>query len=404
MLNIRSLRELKKENVIGKKFLVRVDFNVPIDENGIVKDFNRIDAAKETIRYIIDNGGKAILCSHLGRPKGKRVKELTLRPIADALSARISKQVDFVDDCIGEKVIKNVNKMKDGQILLLENLRFYNEEEGYAKKSQLGEEAQLNIDFAKELANNYDFFVNDAFAAMHRAHASITGVVEQGNLPAYAGFLVEKELEILLPLVNPGDNSIAIIGGGKLKEKIGSIESVASKYSNVILGGVVSNVFLSINHDVGYSLTKEKKDDKDYRDNAKNILMQFDNIILPKKVIIAKSDFSEKKTIDIIKGVPYGYSIFDDLIDSETLNLVANANVVVWCGPLGLFEKGFKDGNYDLGKAIESNKDGITVIGGGETAEAAGRIKVTHISTGGGATLELLTKGTLPGLDVLQKK
>jgi len=384
----KTIRDFDYHN---KKVLVRVDFNVPL-EDGNISDDTRITAALPTINYLIEQGAAVILCSHLGRPKGEAKPELSLKPIAEHLSQLVSVPVNFVEDTIGEKAIKAANELKYGEILVLENTRF------------LAGEKKNDPAVAKGLADLAELFVNDAFGTAHRAHASNVGVAE--FLPAAAGFLLEKEIEFLdNALSDPEKPFVAILGGAKISDKIGVIENLMDKADHVLVGGGMANTFYwAQGYDVADSLV-----DEDALETARELLKTGDNRIhLPIDVVIADgfSNEANKKTIST-GNVPEGWRILD--IGPETIESfgkkVLKAGTVVWNGPMGVFEfSEFAVGTFKLaGKVAECA--GVTIIGGGDSAAAVmdtGLVdKITHISTGGGASLQMLEGKELPGLAVL---
>jgi len=383
----------------GKRVLVRVDFNVPI-ENGVVGDDTRIRAAIPTLKYILDQNPKAIiLMSHLGRPKGGSAPEFSLAPIAPALADLLGTEVHFVDDCVGEKADKAVADLPQGGVLLLENTRFYKGEE------------KNDTDLAKQLAKHGDVYVNDAFGSAHRAHSSTYGVAEL--LPAVAGLLMEKEIDYLATtLESPQRPFIAILGGAKVSDKIAVIEALLGKVDALLIGGGMANTFFKAQGvAMGNSLVEA-----DAIETAKSLLEKSDGkLILPIDAVIGDSfsNDAQKKTIHISDGVPDGWSIYD--IGSESIQLFGQklngAKTVVWNGPMGVFEmSNFATGTFSIAQLLadETAKGAVTIIGGGDSAAAVEESgladKITHISTGGGASLEMLEGKTLPGVDILKDR
>lgn len=397
MLNKKTVEDLKVE---GKRVLVRCDFNVPMDDNSKITDDTRIVSALPTINYLIENGGKVILMSHLGRPKGEVNLKYSLEPVANRLSELLNKAVIFAKDdkVISEDVKEIVNNMNNGDVVLLENTRFRNEE----KKN---DEA-----FAKELASLGDLFVNDAFGTSHRSHASNVGV--SSFLPSAVGFLVKKEIEVMgKALENPERPFVAILGGAKVSDKIGVIENLLEKVDTILIGGGMAYTFLKAKgYGIGTSLLEEDK-----LDLAGDLLKKADEkdvrILLPVDVVVAKEfkNDTEFKTVKID-------SISDDMmgldIGTGTVKLfsqvIKDAKTVVWNGPMGVFEmENFKIGTEAIAKAMAETK-AITIIGGGDSASAVEKAgfkdKMTHISTGGGASLEFLEGKELPGIAAISEK
>ena len=388
-MNKKTVKDL---NVKGKKVLVRVDFNVPLDNTQNITDDRRIVSALPTIRYLLDHGAAVILMSHLGRPKAQARPEFSLAPVATRLSELLGQPIHMVPDCVGPEVEAAVAAMKPGDVVLLENLRFHNEE----TKNDPG--------FAKQLASLADLYVNDAFGTAHRAHASTEGVTHY--LPAAAGFLMEKELDFLGTAVeSPEHPFVAILGGAKISDKIGVIDNLLGKVDKLIIGGGMANTFLKAQgHAIGDSLVED-----DSLDNARALLRQGgDKLILPVDVVVADS-FANDARKQVVKSdaVPAGWRILDIGPDTVKLfsDIVAAAKTVVWNGPMGVFEfPEFAKGTFALAHTLAGIK-AITIIGGGDSAaaiEQAGLAdKITHISTGGGASLEFLEGKTLPGVAAL---
>ena len=391
-------KTVKDIDVAGKRVLVRVDFNVPLDKNGNVSDDTRIRAALPTINYLTEQKAKVILISHLGRPKGKVDQKYTMDPVAKRLSELMGRAVMKVDDCIGDAPQAAIERMEGGDVVLLENVRFYPEEEKNDEK------------FARQLANLADIFVNDAFGAAHRAHASTEGVAE--FLPAVAGFLMEKELEMLGRLLaNPERPFAAIIGGAKVSDKIAVISNLLDKVDILIIGGGMANTFLKAQgYDVGKSLLETDKVDlaKGLMGEAKNKGVK---LLLPVDVVVAlaAAPDSEQKTVPVDQ-IPAEWMALD--IGPESIGRFAEAlktaKTVVWNGPMGVFEmEPFARGTEATARAL-AEIDATTVIGGGDSVSAVKKAgladKMTHISTGGGASLEFLEGKELPGVAALQDK
>ena len=377
---------------------MRVDFNVPLDDKLNITDDMRIRAALPTIKYAIDKGAKVILMSHLGRPDGKVVDSMRLTPVAERLGDLLGKKVIKTDDCVGDAVKKTVAAMKPGDVVLLENLRFHAEEE---KDDPV---------FAKELALLGDVFVNDAFGTAHRAHASTEGVTKY--LPSVAGFLMEKEIEYLGRAVdNPERPFVAILGGAKVKDKIKVIDNLLNKVDALLIGGGMAYTFLKAE---GKSIGASKLD-KDGFDTAKAALDKAAKKKIPMLLPvdnIAADKFDANANIKTVgEDIPDGWMGLD--IGPKTVKLfedkLKTAKTVVWNGPLGVFEMDkFSKGTEDVARFLTNLKGCTTVIGGGDTAAAMSKFKVedrmTHISTGGGASLEYLEGKGLPGIDALQDK
>ena len=380
-------------DVAGKKVLLRSDLNVPL-ENGLVADDTRIKESLPTIKYLQEQGAKVIVCSHLGRPKGVE-PELSLAPVAGRLSNLLGEEVLFADDCVGAQAERAVHSMGH-HVLLLENLRFHPEEE------------KNDPAFAEELASLADVFVNDAFGAAHRAHASTEGVTH--FLPAVAGFLMEKEVRYLSALVaNPPKPFAAVVGGAKVSSKIPAIEHLLPKIDMLLVGGGMANTFLKATGiDVQMSLVEDEHVDaaKGILDRAKTLAVA---VHLPVDVIAASKFAEDAEALTRkVREIPRGYMVLD--IGPETVKAYSDAlkkaKAVVWNGPMGVFEmKKFSNGSFALARAI-ANLDATTVVGGGETAAVVAQTglhtRFTHVSTGGGASLEMLEGRELPGVAALQ--
>ena len=395
-MNKKTLKDLNVEN---KRVLVRVDFNVPIKE-GIITDTNRIEASLTTIKYLIDNNAKAILMSHLGRPKGEPKPEFSLKPVAQKLSEMIGQDVKFIDSdkVVDDSVIEESKKLQPKEIMLIQNTRFRKEEE---KNDQT---------FSKELSQLADLYVNDAFGTSHRAHASNVGVSK--FLPSAVGFLVQKEIEIMgKALENPERPFTAILGGAKVSDKIGVIENLLDKVDTILIGGAMAFTFIkSQGKNVGKSLIEEDK-----LDLAKSLLEKAQEkgvkIFLPVDFVVAKemSEESDSKVINIddftddIAGFDIGtktIKIFDEEIQKS--------KTIVWNGPMGVFEiEQFSKGTFEIANSLVKSK-AITIVGGGDSASAIAKSgnkdKVTHVSTGGGASLEFLEGKVLPGIDCIDER
>lgn len=385
----------------SKRVLVRVDFNVPI-ENGIVTDTTRIVESLPTIKKILADGGRAILMSHLGRPKGKPNMEFTLKPVAQKTSELLGREVKFSPDCIGETAKAFVTNLKDGECLLLENLRFYKQEE------------ENEENFAKELASLGDVYVNDAFGSAHRAHASTEGVTKFIK-PAVAGYLMKKELDYLgKALENPVRPFTAILGGAKVSGKIDVIQNLINKVDTLIVGGGMAYTFYKAQGlEIGNSLLEADKIDlaKSILEDVKKRNIKF---LLPVDCVVADKfdNAAQKKSVSVDKIEP-GWQGMD--IGPETIKLftevIKNSKTVVWNGPMGVFEfDNFANGTTAIAKALaDVTKSGaITVIGGGDSAAAIVKTglekAVSHVSTGGGASLEFLEGKVLPGVAALTEK
>ena len=392
-------KTVKDIDVNGKKVLVRCDFNVPIDsETGEITDNRRIRAALPTIQYLLDHNAKVILCSHLGRPKGEFNLKYSLKPVAEELSKLLNKDVKLAKDVIGESAKELTANMKEGDIVLLENVRFHKEEE------------QNDPEYSKALASMAEIYVNDAFGTAHRAHSSTTGVADY--LPAVSGFLIEKELEFLGgALENPAHPFVAILGGAKVSDKIGVIENLLDKVDTLIIGGGMAYTFYKAQgHHIGTSICEEDK-----LDLAKSILEKAQEkgvkLLLPvdNHVSSEYSNNGEEKMVNSTE-IPDGFMGLD--IGPKTIEkfeeAVKDAKTVVWNGPLGVceFDK-FATGTKAVATML-SKIDATTIIGGGDSAAAIEKLgladKMTHISTGGGASLEFLEGKTLPGIACLQDK
>ncbi|GGB35911.1 phosphoglycerate kinase [Lentibacillus populi] len=393
-MNKKTLKDLE---VKGKKVFCRVDFNVPMNE-GKVTDDTRIRAAMPTINYLTEQGAIVILASHLGRPKGQVVEELRLDPVAKRLSDLTGKEVIKTDAVYGEEVDKAISELQEGDVLLIENVRF---EPGEEKNDP------ALVDAFAAMA---DLYVNDAFGAAHRVHASTTGVAEK--LPAAAGFLMEKEIRVLgKALENPERPFTAIIGGAKVKDKINVIDNLLDKVDNLIIGGGLAYTFIKAQgHEIGKSLLEEDKLDlaKQFMKKAEEKGVRF---VLPVDAVVA-DDFSENANTKIvaIDEIPADWEALD--IGPETRDLyseiVTGSKLIIWNGPMGVFEiNAFAGGTMAVAKAL-ANTEGYTVIGGGDSAAAVEKFgfadEMDHVSTGGGASLEFMEGKELPGVQALDDR
>lgn len=395
-MNKKTIRDI---NLEGKKVLVRCDFNVPLDENFNITDNRRIVGALPTIKYLLEKNCKVILCSHLGRPKGEVKKEFSLAPVAKELSRLLGKEVKLANDIIGESAKELTSNMNNGDIVLLENVRFDAREEANDKE------------FAKELANMAEIYVNDAFGTAHRAHSSTAGVAE--FLPAVAGFLMEKEINFLgTALENPKRPFVAILGGKKVSDKIGVIDNLLEKVDALLIGGGMAYTFFkAMGYNIGNSICEEDKLElaSSLIEKAKNkgvkLMLPIDNKI-GKEV---KED-TESKNVKVTE-IPDGWQGLD--IGEETIKMyeeeLKDAKTVVWNGPLGLFEfDQFAEGTNSIARFLGKLENATTIIGGGDSAAAIEKLGIadefTHISTGGGASLEFLEGKKLPGVECLLDK
>jgi phosphoglycerate kinase len=417
-MNKKTIRDIDFK---GKRVLMRVDFNVPI-KDGKVSDDTRITAALPSIKYVLEHGASVVLMSHLGRPKGGKFEaEFSLKPVAGRLSELIGKPVQFAPDCIGEDAKRMAKALKPGEILLLENTRFYKEEEGKAKladdatdeqkKAAKAEMKKKQEEMAKKLSELGDVYVNDAFGSAHRAHAS-TAVVCKFFKDNVAGFLMEKEIDYLSrALANPERPFVAVLGGAKVSDKVNVITNLLTKVNSLIIGGAMAYTFYKARGlPTGKSLVEEDKVDL-----AKNILEQAKaknvKLLLPVDNVIAdKFDAAAATAVVGEKGIKDGWMALD--IGPESAKLfaaeISKAKTVVWNGPMGCFEmKPFAAGTLAVAKALASTKC-LSIVGGGDSVSAVNKSgladKMTHISTGGGASLEFLEGKTLPGVAALSDK
>jgi phosphoglycerate kinase len=395
------MKKLSIDNVKlgGKRVLVRVDFNVPLDKKQNIADDRRIVASLPTIKKIISDGGRAILCSHLGRPKGKVVPEMSLRPVAGRLSELLGREVKFVDDCIGDKVRKMAESLKDSEVLLLENLRFHKEE------------TDNDPEFARKLAELADIYVDDAFGTAHRAHASTEGVTRYFDTCA-AGYLMQKEIKYLgKALSDPEHPFVAVLGGAKISGKIDVIENLFEKVDTILIGGgMMFTFYRAMGRSIGDSLLEEDKVGM-AADILKKAKSRNVNLILPEDCLVANeiSEDAETRVVsadeipDGMKGVDIGPATIKRF-QSE----LEKAETVVWNGPMGVFEiSEFAGGTRAIAESLAAitGKGATTIIGGGDSAAAITQAgldeKVSHVSTGGGASLEFLEGKTLPGIAAL---
>ena len=394
-MNKKTVRDI---DVNGKKVLVRCDFNVPQDENGAITDNRRIVSALPTINYLIEHNAKVILCSHLGRPKGEVNPTFSMKPIAEELTKLLGKEVKLAKDVVGEDAHNLANNLNEGDVILLENVRF---EPGEEKNDE---------ELSKQFASLAEIYVNDAFGTAHRAHSSTTGVAS--FLPAVSGFLIEKELNFMGNALNePERPYMAILGGKKVSDKIGVIEALLDKVDSLMIGGAMAYTFFkSMGYNVGNSICEEDK-----LDLAKSIMSKAHskgvNFMLPIDTVCGKEFKADTETCTVkFNEMPDGWEGFD--IGPETVKIYAEelkkAKTVIWNGPLGLFEfDAFANGTNEIARVL-AESDAITVVGGGDSAAAIQKIglsdKFSHISTGGGASLEFLEGKKLPGIEALQDK
>jgi phosphoglycerate kinase len=391
-VNKKTVRQI---DVAGKRVLVRVDFNVPLQKS-MVSDDTRIRAALPTIRYLLEHDAQPILCSHLGRPKGKPEPKYSLRPVAERLGQLLNRPVEMAPDCVGPVVDEMARKIPHGGLLLLENLRFHAEEEAN------------DAEFAQALASLTDVYVNDAFGSAHRAHASTVGVT--AHLPAVAGFLMEKELAFLgQALAAPARPFVALLGGAKVSDKMGVIHNLLGKVDSLLIGGGMANTFLKAQGKaVGESLVENDK-----LEEARTLLREGGSkLILPVDVVVAdRLDAKAEKGTVGVDSVSAGWRILD--IGPQTTKRFAQqlgtARTVLWNGPMGVFElEPFAAGTFAIVRVLAELSGAITIIGGGDSAAAVEQAglaqRMTHISTGGGASLEFLEGKELPGVASLQDR
>ncbi len=384
-------KTVRDVEVKGKKVLVRVDFNVPLRE-GRVADDTRIQAALPTIRYLLERQAAVVLLSHLGRPKGQVVPELSLRPVASHLSALLGQPVAFAPDCVGPAARQAKAALQPGEVLLLENTRFHPEE----KKNDPA--------FARQLAEGCDLFVNDAFGSAHRAHASTVGVAQY--LPAVAGLLMEKELRYLgQALENPQRPFVAILGGAKISDKIGVVRNLLTKADRVLIGGGMANTFLAA---LGYQMADSLVETEAIK-TAKALLEEgHDRLLLPVDLVIADALAPDaQRRVVPVGDLPAGWRALDigpDTVDAFA-EVIREARMVVWNGPMGVFEiPPFAQGTFGIARAV-ADSEAVSIVGGGDSVAAVKQSgladRITHLSTGGGASLEMLEGKVLPGVAVL---
>ncbi len=392
----KTIRDIE---LTGKRVLVRVDFNVPLDGETVTDD-TRVRAAVPTLKYILERKPKAlILMSHLGRPKGERKPEFSLKPVVPVVAEHLGVDVSFADDCIGDIAQKAVDELADGGVLLLENTRYH------------AGETKNDAEISAQLAGLADVYVNDAFGSAHRAHSSTTGVAE--HLPAVAGFLMEKEIDFLVNAIEAPDRPfVAILGGAKVSGKIEVIDALLSKVDKLLIGGGMANTFLKAQGvDVGDSLVED-----DALDIARTTMEKAgDKLIIPREVVVADAFDNDAKAMSIPanEGVPKGWRIMDIGMGaiSAYQQELSDAKTIVWNGPMGVFEMpNFAKGTFELAQILAQLTDSgaKTIIGGGDSAAAVQKAaltdQMTHISTGGGASLELLEGKELPGVAALNDR
>lgn len=394
-MNKKTIEDI---DVAGKKVIVRVDFNVPLDANGRITDDKRIVGALPTIKYLVDKGAKTILVSHLGRPKDGFEDKFSMKPTAVRLGELLGKNVVMAKDVIGEDAKAKAAALQSGEVLMLENVRFHKEE------------TKNNADFAKELASMAEIFVNDAFGTVHRAHASTAGLADY--LPAVCGFLIKKEIEIMgKALANPARPFVAILGGAKVSDKIAVIENLIDKVNTLIVGGGMAYTFLKAKgYNIGTSICEEDKIELAKSLMEKAAAKGVDLLLPVDNAIAQEFNNDSEKQIVASDAMPDGWMGMD--IGPATIETYAsaikNAKTVIWNGPMGVFEfSNFATGTKEVAKAL-AESGSISIVGGGDSAAAVEQLgfadKITHISTGGGASLEYLEGKVLPGIDVLMSK
>ncbi len=391
----KKLRILADADLKGKRVLLRADLNVPM-QDGEIQDDTRLQAVLPTLRYLLEQDCSVVIMVHFGRPKGKVVDELRVDPITKALGALLGKDVAKLDDCVGDEVESFVKNMKNGEVVMLENTRFHAEE----KANDEG--------FAKKLAGLGEVFVNDAFGAVHRAHASTAGVA--AHLPSYAGLLVEKEVEVLSGILESPKKPVCLVmGGAKIDTKIGILREFVDKADYFLIGGALANTFLAAEgYEVGKSLYQEDK-----LDVAREFLMSAEAkeklVYLPTDVVVADEISADAEALDVkLEGVTSEMRILDlGVLTRETfVKSIAEAGTIIWNGPMGLYEYSqFEGGSKVVAEAI-AESDAVSVLGGGDSIDAINNFEIdhgefTHISTGGGAMLEFLEGKELPGLQLL---
>ncbi len=392
MIKLKTIKEIKE--LKGKRVLLRVDFNVPLDENGNIRDSFRIEKSLPTIKYLKRKKAKVILITHLGKPKGRKVEKLRLNNVQKKLSSYLDFKIKKLDDCIGEKVERKIKKMKEGDIILLENLRFHKGEENNDKN------------FTRLLAKLGDIYVNDAFSVCHRPHSSIVGLPYY--LPAFSGFLLEKEVEVLTHISEKAKKPlVVIIGGAKVSSKITTINLFLKKGGIILIGGKVANIILGVRNDLklrGKSLEKEAG-------VAKKIKLEEGKVYLPLDVVVKRrknnSICIKNLSADKIKNINLIFDIGDQTIELFS-KIIKKGRTIIWAGPLGLFEDSlFEKGTKIIGREIVKNKNAFKFAGGGDTSLAllkfGLRERFDFVSTGGGAMLAFLGGEKLPGLEILKK-
>ena len=400
---LRMVPQLKDLSLKGKRALIRVDFNVPMTKEGTISDDSRIRAALPTIKFVTDAGGKAILMSHLGRPKGI-TPSCTLKPCAIRLSELIGKPVRFVPDCVGEVAEKAVSEMKEGDVLLLENLRFYDAEEHPEKDPS----------FAQRLAALGDVYINDAFGTAHRAHSSTAVIAQYFPKKCAAGLLMMKEVDALgSALLNPKRPFVALVGGAKISTKIGVLTALLQKADTLIIGGAMSFTFMkAMGLSTGKSPVEENMLDK-AKETMQQAKAQGKQLVLPVDLVVASAfeNTAPSKTIALQDGIPQGFEGMD--IGPQTVvawkPILEGAKTIFWNGPVGVFEMpSFAKGTQAIARIVAGCTQAFTVVGGGDSVaalEQAGlQSAISHVSTGGGASLEFIEQGTLPGLEALSSK
>jgi phosphoglycerate kinase len=389
-----SKKTITDVDVKGKRVLVRVDFNVPL-KDGVVGDDTRIRGALPTIHYLLDHGAAVILCSHLGRPKGTADPKYSMKPVAEYLGSLMGQQVAFAEDCVGPAAEEAAKALKPGDVLVLENTRYHNEEEAN------------DPEFSRQLASLAELYVNDAFGSAHRAHASTEGVTKY--LPGVSGFLMEKEIQYLGQAIDdPKRPFVAILGGAKISDKIGVIKNLLTKADNILIGGGMANTFFKAQ---GYPVADSLVEDEALETARELLAIGGTKLRLPVDVVIADK-YEEGAAFRVMPmgPIPDGWRILD--VGPETVEsfgkVIASAGTVVWNGPMGVFEfPNFAKGTFGVAKAVAESK-AVSVIGGGDSVSAIQKSgltdKITHISTGGGASLEMLEGLVLPGVAALQDK
>lgn len=388
--NKKTIRDI---DVNGKRIVMRVDYNVPRDENGEPTDLTRINGTLPTLHYLLKRGARVVLMSHLGRPKGQRNLKYSLANLTPYLARLLDVKVEFCDDCIGPKAEEMAAALQPGQVLLLENLRFYAEEEANDKE------------FAAKLAKLGEIYVNDAFGTVHRAHASIAAITE--FLPAVSGLLLEKDLVMMSKILGAGYRPcVAVMGGAKVSDKIGVIKNLLPKIDRLLIGGAMANTFL---HALGHNMGASKLSEDDVALVHELLAVDVEKkIVLPEDLVVADSFANDAKRQDVsIDAVPEGWMALD--MGEKTIQtysaIIRHAGAVIWNGPMGVFEMpNFAKGTEAVALACAKSQ-GATIVGGGDSLAAIDQVGVnymiTHVSTGGGSTLEYLEGRRLPGVDVL---